>query len=331
MSPSLSRRRLITVSAAAAGLAVLPLGSAAQADAALVTWHGQAMGAVCTLQIHHPDRRAAEDLIRQLLGEVRRLERMFTLYDGDSTLVRLNRTGVIEAPPPEFVDVLRVAQDVARMSRGAFDVTVQPLWSLYAEHFSRPEADPAGPSDQLLRAALARVGHARLKVSPDRVVTARGTAITLNGIAQGFVTDKLVDLLTTQGVSQSLVDIGETRVLGSHPEGRPWDVAVVDPDDTRRTAVVVPVVDRALATSGPYGFQFDARGSFNHLFQPATGRCATRYKSVSVVAPTATMADALSTAFCFMEPEDIAILAREQALDLVHLIDGSGQTIRIEA
>src|ERR1700712_2668369 len=167
MNPSLNRRRFLGVSAAAAGLAVLPFGGAPHAEAELVTWHGQAMGAVCTLRIHHPDRAVAEALIRRVRGEVRRLEAMFSLYDRDSLLVRLNRSGVLEAPPPEFVELLQASHAFAEATAGIFDVTVQPLWTLYAEHFSRPNPGPSGPSEALVRDASARGGYARLKVGRD--------------------------------------------------------------------------------------------------------------------------------------------------------------------
>ncbi len=90
MSPLSSRRRFIGISAAAAGLSLMPFGRATKADAHLVTWQGPAMGAVAMLQVHHHDRSAAERLIERSLAEVRRLETVFSLYREDSALVSLN-------------------------------------------------------------------------------------------------------------------------------------------------------------------------------------------------------------------------------------------------
>src|SRR5207237_8389780 len=123
--------------------------------------------------------------------------------------------------------------------------------------------------------------------------------------AQGYLTDKIVDVLRMQGIGHSLVDMGETRALGSHPDGRAWEVGIADPRDAGRVAAMLPVIDRAVATSGSYGFQFDPQGRFNHLFDPATGGCASRYRSVTVVAGSATAADAFSTAFSFMSENKI--------------------------
>jgi thiamine biosynthesis lipoprotein len=69
-----------------------------------------------------------------------------------------------------------------------------------------------------------------------------GTAVTLNGIAQGYITDKVVDLLRAEGIDHSVVDMGETRVIGTHPDGRPWDVAIADPDEPTRIAAVLPLI-----------------------------------------------------------------------------------------
>jgi thiamine biosynthesis lipoprotein len=125
-------------------------------------------------------------------------------------------------------------------------------------------------------------------------------SITLKGIAQGYVTDRIVELLRHAGIDRSLVDMGETRAIGSRPSGAPCVVGLEDPAATGRVAERIALVNRAVATSGGYGTQFDAHGQFNHLFDPATGSTSWRYLSVSVIAPDATTADALSTGFSLM-------------------------------
>ena len=135
-----------------------------------------------------------------------------------------------------------------------------------------------------------------------------------------------VALLRSGGIDHSLVDLGESRTLGSHPEGRAWEVAIADPDDAGRTTAVLPIVDRAVATSGAYGFRFDPPGRFNHLFDPASGRCAYRYHSVTTVARTAALADAYSTAFSLLSEEQIRSLMPRAGIERVHLI-GAGGTV----
>lgn len=331
MTRPLTRRRFIRISAAAASLGALASGHPARAEVAPVTWRGTMLGAAATMELHDEDRSRAERLIALACAEARRLERLFSLYLDDSALVALNRTGILIDPASEMVDLLSTSQHYARLTGGLFDVTVQPLWQLYADHFARDDADPAGPAATEIEAALARVGSHRLAVSRDRIVMPKGMTVTLNGIAQGYVTDKVVDLLRAHGISHSLIDMGEARAIGTRPDGKPWDVGIADPDIAGHTKAVLPIVDRAVSTSGGYGFQFGGRAQFNHLFDPRTGGCARRYRSVTTVSRSATAADALSTAFSLMPEDDIRSLLLPAGIDRVHLINDAGLSVDIVA
>jgi thiamine biosynthesis lipoprotein len=110
-------------------------------------------------------------------------------------LVRLKREGALEHPP---LDLLRAMNKSARhhtLTGGAFDVTVQPLWDLYAAHFERPDADPAGPPTSAVAETLARVGQHRVSPAAERIDFAPDTAVTLNDIGQGYITDRVVALV----------------------------------------------------------------------------------------------------------------------------------------
>lgn len=325
----LTRRRFIAISAAAAGLPLLPLlsGSArATAQSGQVrTWHGIALGADAVLQINHPDPDWADALIERSIAEVHRLERVFSLYQSDSAIRRLNASGILADPPADLVRLLSESEDISRATGGIFDVTVQPLWDLYADHFSRDYTDEKGPAPREIAAALARVGHDAVAFDASRVSFGReDMAITLNGIAQGYITDRVADLLLANGIERALVDMGETRALGDRPTGGPWLVGLEDPRAPGTVAETIAVRDRAVATSGGYGTEFDAAGRFNHLFDPHTGATSSLYLSVSVIAPSATMADALSTAFSLMPLDAIrSIVAQRGIAAHVTLPDGS--------
>lgn len=312
MASALSRRKFIAISAAAGGAGLVPLGTPARtADAHLVEWTGLSLGSVATIRLHHPDRATGERLVRRAVEEARRLEAIFSLYRADSALSELNRRGALAAPPAELVDLLRLCERMWQETHGVFDPTVQPLWKCYADHFATAHAEAAGPEPRKLASALRRVGWPKVRANRDRIVLdERGMALTLNGIAPGFITDRVVDLLRHAGIDSSLVDMGEIRTLGRRPDGRPWQVALRG----RSGEAPLPVPDtmnKAVATSGADGFQFDAEGRCNHLFNPANGRCADPARSLTVVAPTAAAADALSTAFALMDEKATArILSR---------------------
>ena len=313
----LSRRRFIAISAAAAGCSLTIAGARASADLGAVTWRGQALGAQASLIIHHHDRAAAGRLVREVVAEVERLEQVFSLYRADSSLSQLNRAGALAAPPRDLIALLDASREVWKLSEGAFDPTVQPLWRLLAEHFSRAEAAPGGPSPATLREALALVGFEGVAFNPDRITFARrGMALTLNGIAQGYITDRAVEVLRRGGMEKSMVDMGEIAALGTRPDGTPWRVGIEEASGSAGIAATLEIVDRAVATSSAGGFRFDDAGRFTHLFDPRTGVSPRLYRSVTVIAPDATSADAFSTACSLLQPDAIKRIAARRNLDV---------------
>jgi FAD:protein FMN transferase len=300
LNRNLSRRRMIAIVATAAGSAFLRGSRTAHAGDA-VRWQGSALGAQVSIEIYHPDRAEAEWLVERSIQDVRRLEQQFSLYRAGSAICSLNRSGILVAPDADMVELLKSSLFFGDLTDGAFDPTVQPLWQLYLEHFSSERPDPNGPSPDRLAEALAKVGRRGLLVSADRIALIKhGAAITLNGIAQGYATDCVVDRLRGAGLSTALVDIGEIRAIGARPEGTPWRIGLADPDKPGVLTETIDLVDRAVSTSAGAGFRFDPKGRFTHLFDPATGRSPSLYSTVSVIAPTATEADALSTAFSLL-------------------------------
>ncbi|HTH15158.1 MAG TPA: FAD:protein FMN transferase, partial [Magnetospirillum sp.] len=209
------------------------------------------------------------------------------LYRDTSVLCRLNRDGGLTAPPMELVELLSQAAAMSALSGGRFDATVQPLWELYAAHFSQAGADPAGPSEAAIASVLPLVGWRGVQVEPDRIRLARpGMGVTLNGIAQGYVTDRVAELLERRGMEAVLVDLGELRALGPKPDG-PWSVDVEGQG-------VEPLVRGSMATSSASGTRFSP--TCHHIFDPATGHSSPDIGPVTVRHARATWADGLSTA-----------------------------------
>ena len=310
MAPAnLTRRRMIAIAAATAGSAFLSGGRDAWAGEA-VRWRGSALGAQVSIDIFHPDREEAERVVQLCLAEVRRLEGQFSLYQADSAICALNRSGILIAPEPDMVALLRASLQFSDLTGGAVDPTVQPLWQLHSEHLSSEKPNSDGPPAKRMAEALAKVGYSDLRVSEERVSLLRhGAAISLNGIAQGYATDRVVDVLRARGLSTTLVNVGEIRALGARGDGTPWRVGLADPDRPGALTETVNLVDRAVATTAGAGFRFDPAGRFTHLFDPRTGRSPALYRTVSVMAPTAAEADALSTAFSLMPAARIGDIA----------------------
>src|SRR5204862_2944758 len=101
-----------------------------------------------------------------------------------------------------------------------------------------------------------------------------GMAITLNSIAQGYITDAVADLLRNEGFESAVVDLGEFRTLGHHPDGRPWRLGIRNGNAAGDAGRTIELADMALAVSGGYGTTFEPSGHFHHIFDPHTGASA---------------------------------------------------------
>ncbi len=315
-----TRRRVLTLLGAAAGLPLVA-GRAARGTLPVFEWRGQALGAEARLLLAHPDEAEARRAAGRCVAEVARLERIFSLFDPASELSRLNRDGRLAAPSHDLRILLADSQRFGELSEGAFDVTVQPLWRLYADHFARPGHDPAGPSERRIAAASRLVDYRKIDLAPGRIaLAAPGMGITLNGIAQGYITDRAADLLRDSGFDSVLVQLGETRALGG-----PWRVGLADPRGGSETTADLDLVNQAVAVSSGAAARFDPAGRHHHLFDPATGASALRTLAVTVIAGRATAADALSTALAVAPPEAGEKLLREAGAvrALVVLPDGA--------
>ncbi|MFC0810714.1 FAD:protein FMN transferase [Paracoccus panacisoli] len=301
---TLSRRRFITIAALgalapAAGHALGAGGAGAQGaigqGALRVTdWRGIALGAEARLILAHPD---ADRLVAAALDELARLERIFSLYRTDSELARLNREGALSAPSTEMVELLTLAGVVHGATEGAFDPTVQPVWAAHATAAAAGRA----VTDAERRAALALTGWEGVEVTPARVALARpGMALTLNGIAQGFITDRVAARLGALGLTDVLCEMGEITARGAAPEGGPWPVQLSN-------GRALPLSGRAVASSAPRATVFDPEGRLGHIIDPRSGLPSGQALSlVSVSAPSAALADSLSTAGCLLGPEGLA-------------------------
>jgi thiamine biosynthesis lipoprotein len=328
-----SRRRVITILGAAAGLPLLAAADQPKEPTPLHKWRGTALGCPSRILLHHPDPAAAERAVAQCVDEIERLEKAFGLYRGDSEIARLNREGRLDDPSHDLLALLWQCQRFYDLSGGGFDVTVQPLWNLYAAHFFGSEnPSPQGPEARAAAAALALVDWPGVDVTTRSVVLARpGMGLTLNGIAQGYLTDRIVDILRSNGCDRVLADMGASEIglVGRRPDGQAWRIGLADPRAPDRVAVTLDLADRCVSTSGGYGTKFEATGRHHHLFDPRTGTSAGHYIAVSVVAASTMAADALSTSL-YVTPPDRAgrlLAAFPGAVALATRPDGSRQRL----
>jgi thiamine biosynthesis lipoprotein len=298
----LTRRRFIEISAAAAvALRACP----APAAVGLTRWTGTAIGASTSITLTHPNEAEARRIIEAARAEIARLERIFSLYHRDSIICRLNREGHVDLPPFDFLSLLSIADGIHQATAGAFDPTIQPLWQLYARHFAEPDASSRGPDPRAVAAARAMTGWKHVTFDNAAIRFIRpGMAVTLNGIAQGYATDCVAELLRAEGLRNVLVNVGEIRALGCHPEGRPWKAGLAELGDGPAEEQL-DIADTALATTAPRGTFLDGAGRIPHLIDPVSGKPRGLWRRVSVLGPSAAIADGLSTGFAIMPVEAI--------------------------
>jgi len=323
-----TRRRFLAIAAATGAAAAMPL-----AARGATVWRGRALGADAEMTILGAGDLLAREAIAGVLAEVERLERVFSLHRPDSELARLNRDGRIDAASLDLRRVIAASQHLGRLTAGAFDITVQPLWDLHAQHFSKAGAEPLGPSDEAVRAALSHVDHRAIEIDGATVRFLRpGMAATLNGIAQGYITDRVAALLVERGLPHALIDMGEIASPAAPPGEAGWAVGIADPRRPGHAVTRVTLGPRqAMATSSGPGTRFDAAGRHHHIFDPATGRSAHPLLSITVLARHATLADALSTALAVRGLRDALPLLRAGGASAAIALDRDGRIRRVEA
>lgn len=270
-------------------------------------------GTTLSLRAGHTSVAVLDKALDEAVGLIQHLDHILSLFRPDSAVSRLNAEGVLKRPPAELVGVLRVAQTVSERSAGAFDVTVQPLWRVFE---SAQKQGGGLPDATAIAAARSLVGWRGLFVSEPMVRLAKpGMGVTLNGIAQGHAADRVRALLQSHGVEHALIDTGEWATLGRNARNLPWILGLADPRDETRFLTRLVADGRCVATSADDRTRFSNDFLNHHIFDPHTGRSPLEMASVTVVAPSGAMADALTKVFFVAGPHRAASLAREWGVD----------------
>lgn len=263
----------------------------------------------CTFEALIPaDSGAAGETAIECLDEIEELERLLTVYRDDSDVSRINRLGFAT---PQEVDprVLALLKDAAYLSRdtlGAFDPTSGPLIKAWGFHQRRGRV----PTDEEREAALARVGMRHVSFEPGGVRLLReGVELNLGAIGKGFAIDRATERMTRAGLDRFAWIAGQSslRCVGDEFADRPgegWQVSVGHPLHLGRSLGALRLKGAALSTTGG-GVQFFRAGDrrFGHVLDPRTGWPAEGVLSVTAVAPSASWAEALSTAFFVLGPD----------------------------
>ncbi|MCU7556070.1 FAD:protein FMN transferase [Alteromonas sp. ASW11-19] len=253
------------------------------------------MGTNIEVQVWADTERAGQAAIDAVFAEMERVNQQMSPYIESSELSRLNASAAT-APvvvSAELFALLRYAQQMSETSNGAFDITFASVGFHYDYRAQKR------PSDEVIASQLAAVNYRHLELNTEQhsVFYAHpDVRIDLGGIAKGHAVDKAIEKLKRLGVEHAMVTAGgDTRLLGDRL-GRPWLVGIRDPRKADRQAVKLPLSNTAISTSGDYERYFEEDGQrYHHILSPATGKSASMVQSVSVIGPSSTTNDALST------------------------------------
>jgi len=271
-------------------------------------------GTTLWLKAAHTDASRLHEALDASVKAIRSVEKQMSLFNPDSALCRLNQHGELRKPDADLVSVVTLAQYVSRRSAGAFDVTMQPLWNLWSLHSQSQTL----PSSKSLSQTRSLVNWQAMTVSADVVrLHAKGMGVSLNGIAQGYAADKVRAVLQSHGVQHALIDTGETALLGQTPKGRDWRFAVEPSVASTGAPPVIHPHGLATATSSDAHTAFSADHRHHHILNPHTGDSPTHWATVSVIAPSCALADALTKVFFMCPPQAIERMAKAWGVGVV--------------
>jgi thiamine biosynthesis lipoprotein len=267
------------------------------------------MGTLCTAQVQAPNDTVASRALKTGFDEIARIERVLSSWDETSDVAGLNATAAHEPfpCPTELYASLAAARALAETTDGAYDPTIGPLIKAWDMH-----GKGRVPSEREIEEALERVGWRALILDSDTQTAAfthEGMAIDLGGIGKGFALDHAVAAMEQRGAVRGLLNFGGEICAWS--DGAPWSVSIADPADRMRPVLHFTIANGAVSTSGQSERGFEHKGvRYGHVLDAKSGRPVESTGSVTVIATSATQADALSTALLVMGRGDAGMFAR---------------------
>jgi FAD:protein FMN transferase len=279
------------------------------------------MGTRCYVELWADDPVKGNDAIDAVMAELRRIDNLMSHYKPESELSQINQYAN-ERPvqvDKELFDLIKLSTHYSQITEGAFDITYASVGYLYdyRRHIH--------PTEERIREKLPAVNWRNMLLDEEHH-TVRfehpGMRIDLGGIGKGYAVDRGIDILKARGITRALVTAGgDSRIIGDRM-GRPWLVAIRHPDNPNKVVTRIPLSDSAVSTSGDYERYFDEGGvRYHHIIDPRTGHSASKVRSATILAPTATQTDGMSkTAFVLGPEKALEIINRMPEYDAVFVL-----------
>ena len=311
IAPKISRRQFLRITASTGLLVASGLGLATND---IISKQVQTfketrllMGSVANLTVISNNAEQAQVALSATFDHMQALEAILSHFREDSQLSQLNSNGSVTGAHPALIEVLTRAVDYGNLTKGAFDISIEPLHRLYRDYARIGEI----PSSDEVEASLEYVNYQAIEISQESARFKRqGMAVTLDGIGKGYILDQGASVLHEHGFDNVLVELGGDMSTNGQPAERPWQIAIQQPNANREQQLVARLNGVALATSGDYLNTFTSDHRLHHIIDPKSGISPLEVSSASVVAPTACDADALATS--------LVVMGRQRGLALVN-------------
>lgn len=260
------------------------------------TREGFSMNTVIRMSVYAKDEKILDDAFNLLS----RLDKELSMYNLSSDISKINSMAGAEAVkvPSEVVDVVKNSLRVYELTGGVFNPLIGPVTRLWKIN----QGGSFIPSPASLDAAVNLSGIKNLEIDGEKIFLKKsGCVLDLGGIAKGYASDKIADLLNKNKISSALIDLGgNIYVIGKKPDDSNWNIGVRDPSSPYgEPAMVLSVHDTSVITSGGYERFKTVNGKkYTHFFDAKTGKSVTNdLLSVTVVTSDGSLADGLATAF----------------------------------
>ncbi len=270
------------------------------------------MDTMVELRFSESSAKPGSQIEEEVLNEIERLEMLFSRSIDTSDVSRINAAAG-KTPVQVSDEVLYVtgrAVKYAEVSDGKFDPTVGPLvdlWGFLGQEYRVPSAAE-------VENVLPLVDYNLVEIAPEQsavYLTQENMVLELGGVAKGYIVDRALEILNASGVEHAFINAGgDIGLIGSNPDGDPWRIGGTHPREHGEIIAVISASGGSVVTSGDYQRSFEEDGiKYHHILDPDTGLPARKLASVTIIAETATEADALSTA--------VFVLGPDKGLDLI--------------
>lgn len=260
------------------------------------------------------DQTAGEKAIDTAIAEVQRIEELLSTFKDTSQTSLINQYAGIKPVQvdQEVIELILRAQKISDITQGAFDISYgsidKSLWNFDVNMTSLPDFETALQSVSLINYQNVIIDTQNRTV----MLKHEGMRIGFGGIGKGYAADKAKQVLQNIGIEHGIVNAaGDLITWGNQLDGRPWTIGIADPDQSDRPFSALNISNMAIATSGNYEKYATIKGRrYSHTIDPKTGLPVSGIKSVSIICPSAELADALAT--------PVIVMGAQVGLDMIN-------------